>query len=93
MGGQADRLAVAGHGRGLDELAVGRVGSAVAVDLQVGEQRPQDGQFSADGAIGLASGCQPVTPGGDVLRPDGGQVLEGSGGDSGMARNWFRSCS
>ena len=83
---QADRLAVAGHGRGLDELAVGGVGPAIAVDLQVGEQRPQDGQFAADGAIGHARGCQPVTPGGDVLRPHGGQVLEGPGGDSGMGQ-------
>ena len=53
---QADGLAVAGHGGCLDELAVGRVGSAIAVDLQVGEQRPQGGQLAADGAVGLLIG-------------------------------------
>ena len=56
----------------------------VAIDLQVGEQRPQDGKFSADGAIVHASGCEPVTPGGDMLRRDGGQVFESPGLDTGI---------
>ena len=89
---QAHRLAVTGHGRGLDELAVGRVGSAVAVDLQVGEQRPQDGQFAAYGAARHAAGCQPVPPGGDMLRPDlAGRCSNAPASIPAWARNWSRS--
>ena len=56
---------------------MGGVGSAIAVGLQVGEQRPQGGQFSADGAVGLLVGGELLPPLADMLGADGGQVLEG----------------
>ena len=62
---------------------MGGVGSAIAVDLQVGEQRPQGGQFPANGAVGLLIGGELVTPAADVLGTHLGQVLEGTGGDTG----------
>jgi len=50
---EAHGFAVAGHGRGLDEVAVGRIGAGVAVDLQVrvqganGRRCGQDGRRSS----------------------------------------------
>lgn len=83
VGRQADGLAFTRDGRGGDELTVGGVGQAVAVGLGVGEEGAQRGELAADSAVGLAGGDEGVTPGGDVLGPDPGQVLEGGGGDAG----------
>lgn len=59
-----------------------RIGSGVAVGLEVGEQRPQGGQLAADGAVGLFVGGQGVPPGGDVLGADSGELLPGPGLDA-----------
>ena len=80
--GEGYGLAVAGHGRCLDEFAVGGVGPAVAIGLEVGEERPQGSQLPSYRAIGHACGCQPLTPLADMLGADGGQVLEGIGLDA-----------
>ena len=87
---EADGLAVADDGGGLDELAVGGVGPAVAVGLEVGEQRPQGGQLAADGAVGLATGGGLVTPLTDVLGPHLSQMLQGTCGDPGMGEKLMR---
>lgn len=62
-----------GHGWGLDELAVGGVGPAVAVGLEVGEQQLQSGELAADSAARLTGGGELLPPGDDVLGADGGE--------------------
>ena len=65
---------------------MGGIGSGVAVGLEVGKQRPQGGQLAADGAVGLASIGQGVSPCRNVLAPDTGQFLPGTGLDTGMGK-------
>ena len=84
---QSDRLAVTRHGGGGDKLAVGRVGSAEAVGLQVGEERPQSSQFTANRCCSALAACgKLVPPSGDMLRPNLGQVLERTGSNPGKAK-------
>ena len=59
------------------------IGSGIAVGFKVGKQRPQGGQLSADGAVGLLVLRQGVSPTGDVLRADLGELLPGTGVDAG----------
>ena len=44
------------HGGGGDEFPMSRIGSAVAVGLEVGEERPQGSQLAADSTAGLSCG-------------------------------------
>jgi len=60
---------------------MGGVGSGVAVGLEVREQRPQGGHLAADSTVGLVAVGEGVSPGGDVLGADGGELFPGCGLD------------
>ena len=72
---QADGLAVAWSGRCGDEIGMGRVGSDIAVGLQVRKHRPQDGELAADGTIVPSLCGQVIAPGSDLLRADCRQLF------------------
>jgi len=79
---EAHRLAISGHGECGDEVSVGRIGTRVAVGLEIRKQRLQRGHFPSVRESRHAAGGECVAPGSDVFRAHRRKLLPGAGLDT-----------
>jgi hypothetical protein len=77
---ERDGLAVACHGRRIDEVTVGRIGAGEALTFQVRIQRAERRHLPPDRGVGETAGVEVVPPGGNVAGSDARESFGFGGG-------------